>query len=96
MKRSLGAGAKTLLILFLVILCGLFFMGEYNLFSLFKLRGEIALFDAEIEVEEKKHASLAQTLDKLKNDPAHLEKVAREKFKMGREDEKIYIFKDGE
>ncbi len=50
---------------------------------------------AEVATLKKANADLAHSIDAIKNDPATLEKFAREEFNMHLPDEKIVLVVDG-
>lgn len=85
---------RFLLLLLAVFVVYSFFSGPYGflrLVSLFKEKQEVKLEIKELEAEIM---DMEQRKEKLENDSFYLEKEAREKLGMAREDEKIYKFVD--
>jgi len=69
--------------------------GEQNLLSYWKVsRKEVALRQ-KLAVGETQRRNLTQEIDRLKNDPGYIEKIAREQFNMGKKGEKIFLIKPG-
>jgi cell division protein FtsB len=66
------------------------FGGEYSLFELEKARTDIQTQERELAVLQREVDSLRAWVDSLQNDPATLERIAREKFGMIREGEILY------
>ena len=85
---------RFLLLLLAVFLVYSFFTGHYGflrLFSIFKEKKEVKLEIKELEAQIR---DMEQRKEKLKSDSFYLEKEAREKLGLAREDEKIYKFVD--
>lgn len=85
---------RFLLLLLAVFVVYSFFSGPYGslrLISLFKEKKEVKIEIKELEAEIM---DMEQRKEKLENDSFYLEKEAREKLGMAREDEKIYKFVD--
>ena len=70
------------------------FFGEHNFYNLYKLRKDASNLREEIEKREREREALLSEIEKLKNDAAYIEQVAREEFKMGKKGERIFIIKD--
>jgi cell division protein FtsB len=68
------------------------FGGEYSVFELRQAR--IDIDEARVELAELRERidSLSARADSLENDPATLERIARERFGMIREGETLYRF----
>jgi cell division protein FtsB len=68
------------------------FGGEYSIFELRQARIDIE--EARVELAELRERidSLSARADSLENDPATLERIARERFGMIREGETLYRF----
>lgn len=69
------------------------FGGQYNFYNLWKLNRQKSELEHLIGTNEQEREDLQMQIDKLKNDSTYIEKIAREKFRMGKQGEKIYIFK---
>lgn len=72
------------------------FGGEYSVFELRGIRGSTASESADLERLRAETDSLRARADSLENDPATLERLARERFGMIRDGEVLYRFTDGE
>jgi cell division protein FtsB len=57
-----------------------------------QMRREIATMDREITTLRGRAADLSRTVDRLRNDPSYVEKLAREEFGMVRPDETVLKF----
>jgi cell division protein FtsB len=68
------------------------FGGEYSLLELRKARREIEAQEAELTLLRAEVEQLRARADSLENDPAMLERIARERFGMIREGEVLYRF----
>ena len=82
---------KILSAVFLLVLVYCFFGGDYNIYNLWKFRHKEKELHSKIQTSEKERGQLTTEIEMLKNDSTYIEKVAREKFKMGKPDEKIYV-----
>ena len=61
-----------------------------------ELQREIDLVDRQIAEGQSRVAQLEENIDRLQNDPEHIERLARQKLGLVREDEVIYSIVDGE
>ena len=73
---------------FLVIIV---FLDENSLIQRNKHRQEINALTAEIEKYRKQYEEDTETLKELMNNPQVLEKIAREKYKMKKPNEDIFV-----
>ena len=96
-KQKSPKSIKTRIILVAVaaILSYVLFWGEYNFLQLYQLNRQNNKLKAEILSTERERDELYEEIEKLKNDSSYIEKVAREKYMMGKKDEKIYVVKSG-
>lgn len=76
---------------FLVIIV---FLDENSLIQRNKHRQEINALTAEIEKYRKQYEEDTETLKELMNNPQVLEKIAREKYKMKKPNEDIFVFEE--
>lgn len=82
------------LLLFLILL---FFSGPRNVLQLYKSLQEKQKLQAEIDRLEQEKTRLDSLRSRLLNDPAYIEKVAREQYNMKKEREHVYkIVKESE
>ena len=84
---------KILAALFCLILLYFFFGGDYNIYNLWKYRQKEKDLRSEIQTIYKEKEQLTTEIEMLKSDSSYIEKIAREEFKMGKPNEKIYIVK---
>ncbi len=84
---------KILAALFFLILLYFFFGGDYNIYNLWKYRQKEKDLRSEIQTIDKEREQLTTEIEMLQNDSSYIEKIAREEFKMGKPNEKIYIIK---
>jgi cell division protein FtsB len=68
------------------------FGGEYSIFELRQARIDIENAEVELVDLRERVDSLRARADSLENDPATLERIARERFGMVREGETLYRF----
>lgn len=76
--------------LLLYILLG----GDSNFYRLLQLKHQRDELRKEIAAEKHKNEELQAQIQKLKSDSTYIEKIAREKYTMGKKGETIYLFKD--
>ena len=76
---------------FLIIIV---FLDENSLIQRNKHRQEINALTAEIEKYRKQYEEDTETLKELMNNPQVLEKIAREKYKMKKPNEDIFVFEE--
>lgn len=72
------------------------FGGEYNAFESWQLERRLADEQAELERLEAEVEALRARADSLETDPAMLERLARERYGMIREGERLYHFVEPE
>lgn len=80
-------------LLFLVVI---FFIDQFNVFAQIRLRRSLDDQKQQIEYYEKEVSQNKQYLQKLQNDTATMEKVAREQYLMKRDNEVIYLIETQE
>ncbi len=81
---------KYVLVLIAVLVWFMFF-DQNNLIQQYRYSRQLKEFRAEKEYYLREIASDSIALDKLKNNPEELERYAREKYLMKRENEDIFI-----
>ena len=79
-----------LLIIVVLSIIAVFLFADRGTLLFYKSYSDKEKLEDEIEQLENKRDQLMQVKDKLKNDPKYIEKVAREKYKMKKNDEKVY------
>ena len=80
-------------IVFLVVYL---FVDQFNLFEQIRLRKTLKDNKDEIEFYEKEISDSKELLDKLQNDTATMEQVARENYMMKRDNEVVYLIETQE
>ena len=82
---------KVVAVLLVAAAWGYLFFGEEGGWVELQDHGaRLAELEAEVARLEAKNDSMRQVLHRLKNDPAYLEKLAREQFGMARPGERLY------
>lgn len=69
----------------------LLFLDRNDLFTQLDRARELRNLEKSKEYYQQELSSQQKELDGLKNDPAELEKFAREKYRMKREDEELFL-----
>lgn len=72
------------------------FIDQFNLFEQIKLKKTLQSQKEQIEFYEKEISESRELLEKLQNDTATMEKVAREQYMMKRDNEVIYLIETQE
>ncbi|MCB9247955.1 MAG: septum formation initiator family protein [Ignavibacteriales bacterium] len=78
----------------LIFLVLFLFFNKYGLIKYLELKSEINSIESTIEKSKTEIDSLNENIKSLKNSDTELEKVAREKFLMKKENEKAFKFED--
>ena len=86
--RKLNNRYTYAILIFLVIFL---FVDQFNLFKQIKLHKTLKDNKQQIEFYQKEISDSKELLDKLQNDTATMEKVAREQYMMKRDNEVIYL-----
>jgi cell division protein FtsL len=81
---------KIFTIIILVLFILIFITGQRGSYQLYKFSRQINELEAEIAKISEEIKKLEQEKDKINNDPAYIEKIAREKYKMKKEGEQVY------
>lgn len=74
----------------LLIVASVFITGSRGTFQLYKFSEQKQDLENEIEVLEAEKTELELIKSKIENDPEYIEKIAREKYKMKKKEEKVY------
>ena len=80
----------------IVFLAIFLFIDQFNLFEQIRLRKTLKNNKEQIEFYEKEISDSKEFLDKLQNDTATMEQVARESYMMKRENEVVYLIETQE
>jgi len=103
--RVLLYGVKKRLIRFLknkyalattIFLFWIAFVNDIDLFFIARSRMELRSLTEEVEVMKLKNAEARQSLHDLSTNLATLEKFARERYYMKRDNEEVFVFKERE
>lgn len=78
-------------LIFLGFILMLLFFGEYNFMKISKQKSEINNLNAQIKNTEDSAQYYERKYHELDTDPEHLEKLAREQYRMKRTNEDVYI-----
>jgi len=82
---------RNLILFGLVTLIIIFFVsGPRGSYQLLKFTYQKHTLEMEIEQLQRKKAELENIKKKIETDPAYIEKIAREKYKMKKKDEQVY------
>ena len=76
----------------LVLLVALAVAGERSVRRFWNLRGEVDRVQREIQRLEAENEELSRTVDRLRDDPSVIEKIAREELGMVKPGEKVLRF----
>lgn len=87
-RLSLIAAFSFLLLIAYVV------FSPYGLLKHFRLQNEIKTVKKENTLLEQKNKELAAEIERLKNDPDYVEKVAREQYGMIKKNEILFEFKN--
>jgi cell division protein FtsL len=79
----------TLSVIFIIIVA-VFVSGSRGTYQLYQFTKKKADLEEEIKSLEKDKARLEKVKSKIENDPDYIEKIAREKYKMKKKEEKVY------
>lgn len=82
--------ALFIILLFIIIIVTVFLFADRGFIHFYDSYNERQLLQEEIKALELKKDTLIKEKDKLENDPEYIEKIAREKYKMKKKDEKVY------
>ncbi len=74
----------------LIIVAAVFITGSRGTFQLYKFSKTKLDLKNEIEALETEKAKLENMKSKIETDPEYIEKIAREKYKMKKKEEKVY------
>jgi len=90
-RRSSRASLLFCAGLFLLALVVISQLGENGLVSWLRLRSQVAELSVETDGLEAANADLQERIDAVLNDPATLERIAREKHNMKRPGEEVLV-----
>ena len=79
-----------------IFLAVFLFIDQFNLFEQMRLKKTLKSQKEQIEFYEKEISDSKDLLDKLQNDTATMEQVARENYMMKRDNEVVYLIETQE
>ena len=79
-----------------IFLAVFLFIDQFNLFEQIRLKKTLKSQKEQIEFYEKEISDSKELLDKLQNDTATMEQVARENYMMKRDNEVVYLIETQE
>jgi len=94
-QRTFRSWIKYIIAL-LIFVVSIGFIGENSIRKRIQRKQEINQLQTKIAEQQKKFKEDNQKLEKLKNDPAEVRRVAREKYYMKTNDEDVFIIEDKE
>jgi len=74
----------------LILVAVVFISGSRGTFQLYKFSKQKQDLENEIETLETEKIKLDNMKSKIESDPQYIEKIAREKYKMKKKEEKVY------
>ncbi len=78
----------------MIFLAWMTFFDQYDLKSIFKYRSELKEIEASKKYYQQEIQSLEKEVESLESDQKAIEKFAREKYLMKRENEEIFILEE--
>lgn len=94
--RREGSGRAKAFLWWLIGLCTalifvmVFVLSDHGLYQLWQLKKEQNIIEEHIRELEQNNAELAAERDRLKHDMEHIEKLARERYRMAKKEEKVF------
>lgn len=83
---------KVVIVLIVVAFLWLLFAPGTGVYSLMKMRSRTAALEQQTESLIKSNEDLRAEIERLKNDEAYLEQVAREKYGLLKKNERVFDF----
>jgi cell division protein FtsB len=69
-----------------------FILGEMGLVKYYRMKAQYDTLTEEISLLKRDNAKLGKTVHALKNDPAYVERIARDKLGLARPGEIVYYY----
>jgi len=79
-----------IILFFAIIIITVFLFADRGFLHFYESYNEREALQEQIDELEMKKEQLLEEKDKLQNDPEQIEKIAREKYKMKKKEEKVY------
>lgn len=80
--------------LFLLAMMALTIWGDRGLLAMWRTQREVERLAREIEIVGQKNATLSREVQRLRSDPAYIEKIAREELGLVRPGDLVFEFAD--
>ena len=77
----------------LIVFLWIVFAPDSGILDMFQSRQKLEKLQAENKKLEQDNKALREEIDRLQNDPAYIEEMARKEYGMLKENEVLYIFK---
>lgn len=84
---------KIVISLVVVALLWITFLPGSGLLALWKKRAELKTLQQQTVVLERENAQLQEDIDRLQNDPAYLEEIARKQHNLLKKNERVFDFR---
>ena len=85
-------GKKKYVIIFLLFFVHIVFLDEHNIIKRFQRKTEIIELRKEIKYYENEYNEATKKLEEITSNSEYLEKIARERYFMKKDNEDIYVF----
>ena len=95
MKRLLNLFRNKYFLVFLAFVVWMIFFDKNDLFSQYQYHQEVSKLKQERDFYQKETAKVSKDLDELTSDPQKLEKFAREKYLMKKDNEDVFVIVQG-
>ncbi len=92
-SERIGKIRRWIYIFVAVFLAYVFVFGDYGVYHYVQLLRRKKKIVQQLRDLEERKKQLEDSLKRLQNDQSFLEKVAREKYKLGKPNERIYVIK---
>jgi cell division protein FtsB len=89
-RLVIGAGCAVVLAVVVALLAG-----DQGVVALYRTWRQMGSLNEELNTSRRTIDSLKIEIQRLKNDTAYIERIAREKYGMARENEKMFKFVEG-
>ena|ERR1700748_1268345 len=90
-KRLVDLFRNKYFLVFIAFLVWMVFFDKNDLFSQYQYRQEVSKLKQEKEFYQKETAKVSKDLDELTSNPQKLEKFAREKYLMKKDNEDVFV-----
>ena len=95
MKRLFNLFRNKYFLVFIAFVVWMIFFDKNDLFSQYQYHQEVSKLKLERDFYQKETAKVSKDLDELTSDPLKLEKFAREKYLMKKDNEDVFVIVQG-